>query len=717
MNCKNCGGSIRFEKGIGICEACGSRFEPEQAFENTEVFIAYIETDEQGRRTKDSLIAQDLYNKLENAKVHTFYERISASELADDALEQANYSALYRAGIVLLVGATPEHFETLLETYRSELEGKTLLPVYGGMNAYDLPQELQKLQAMNYEAIGASADLSQRILTLLGRETELDIIQVADQAQKKRRKILIVGIVAALLLLLIGFGAFLFFKTLPDLRQNQAYEEAITAYEEKRYADALQFFWGHADYKDGKNQLFKIFSQYNGYYKTKDEDLDLLLNIGNDFNATMTINFKKDTGKTATINETVLTDGTKIQFSYTDSDRQTGTATITFQNDGLTIKLPEFEKDIYLSLTDKTDQAVGNTSVSKDLLLSWLKETKTLKEIRDSGYELILEMTLPFPGYGVAPLFYNSYQYKIKNTDIQLLFGDVNENESANHDHLKITAICAPSTLLLPNKVGQIHDITFFSDDFLYTSRLSGSTFENYSPFIPSYGCWFLNNYDDSRGDHAWGTKTLAKTDRIILSTKEQIGADIWSMLHYEKTIYDQVKKNGAIKTLFVKSIRQSENRTLLMADFNDYIYCAIFEKNNSKMLWGAEILEITNNSDNLSLDLRDLYAKDPDRFQEFVDDLDLIIWPGLSNPLKEFEFVSVVSNPVEGDTMYVASEDVLNLRAEPSTESEIIAVMPIGQELTVLSIDGEWAEVQFEDKTGYCAAEYLSSTKPSEEP
>ena len=73
MRCKNCGGELIFKGDTTVCESCGAVSKVESIFENTEVFICYIETDDSGRRTKDSIVAQEVYGKLEQNKINAFY--------------------------------------------------------------------------------------------------------------------------------------------------------------------------------------------------------------------------------------------------------------------------------------------------------------------------------------------------------------------------------------------------------------------------------------------------------------------------------------------------------------------------------------------------------------------------------------------------------------------------------------------------------------------
>ena len=61
MRCENCGGTLKLVNGTYECEHCHSRYAKDPLYENTEVAICYVEVDDFGRRTKDSLIAQNVY--------------------------------------------------------------------------------------------------------------------------------------------------------------------------------------------------------------------------------------------------------------------------------------------------------------------------------------------------------------------------------------------------------------------------------------------------------------------------------------------------------------------------------------------------------------------------------------------------------------------------------------------------------------------------------
>lgn len=65
------------------------------------------------------------------------------------------------------------------------------------------------------------------------------------------------------------------------------------------------------------------------------------------------------------------------------------------------------------------------------------------------------------------------------------------------------------------------------------------------------------------------------------------------------------------------------------------------------------------------------------------------------------------------GGTTYYTTGN-LNLRSGPGTGYTILAVMPKGSAVTVLSTSGGWSRLVYSGKTGYASASYLSTTPPS---
>lgn len=132
-----------------------------------DVFICYKETDENGKRTVDSAIANDIYYQLTNEGFKVFYAPITLEDKLGQEYEPYIFSALNSAKVMLVVGTKPEHFNAvwvrnewsrylkLLKNDRTRL----LVPCYRDMDAYELPEEFAHLQAQDMSKIGFINDL------------------------------------------------------------------------------------------------------------------------------------------------------------------------------------------------------------------------------------------------------------------------------------------------------------------------------------------------------------------------------------------------------------------------------------------------------------------------------------------------------------------------------------------------------------------------------
>lgn len=58
--------------------------------------------------------------------------------------------------------------------------------------------------------------------------------------------------------------------------------------------------------------------------------------------------------------------------------------------------------------------------------------------------------------------------------------------------------------------------------------------------------------------------------------------------------------------------------------------------------------------------------------------------------------------------TMACVNTDSLKVRAEANTESEVITLVANGEELEVISVDGDWVKVYLDDEEVYVSAEYV---------
>ena len=143
-----------------------------------DVFISYKETDENGDRTLDSVIAQDIYKELTGEGYRVFFSRISLEDKLGTEYEPYIFAALNSAKVMLVVGTDYENFDSVWvknEWSRflkliAKGEKKTLIPVFKNMDAYDMPKEFAKLAAQDMGKVGAMQDLVRGVEKIVGKK-------------------------------------------------------------------------------------------------------------------------------------------------------------------------------------------------------------------------------------------------------------------------------------------------------------------------------------------------------------------------------------------------------------------------------------------------------------------------------------------------------------------------------------------------------------------
>lgn len=140
-----------------------------------DVFICYKETDESGKRTVDSALANDIYYQLTQEGLKVFYAAITLENKLGQEYEPYIFSALNSARVMLVVGTKPENFNSVwvknewsryLKLMKND-RSKTLIPCFRDMDAYDLPDEFSHLQAQDMGKIGFINDVVRGIKKLI----------------------------------------------------------------------------------------------------------------------------------------------------------------------------------------------------------------------------------------------------------------------------------------------------------------------------------------------------------------------------------------------------------------------------------------------------------------------------------------------------------------------------------------------------------------------
>lgn len=148
-----------------------------QKEEPFDVFICYKETDDNGRRTQDSVLANDLYHQLTNEGFKVFFSRITLEDKLGTAYEPYIFAALNSAKVMVVLGTRPEYFNVVwvknewsryLALVRQSGGKKALIPAYRDMEPYDLPEEFSHLQAQDMSKLGFMQDLIRGIKKIAG---------------------------------------------------------------------------------------------------------------------------------------------------------------------------------------------------------------------------------------------------------------------------------------------------------------------------------------------------------------------------------------------------------------------------------------------------------------------------------------------------------------------------------------------------------------------
>ena len=138
--------------------------------QNTEpydVFISYKELDADGNRTRDSILAQEVYYRLTEKGWRVFFSRISLEDVPGTQYEPYIFAALNSAKVMIVVGTSAENLNAVwvknewsryLSLMRKD-RSKLLIPCYRDMDPYDLPEQLSVLMSYDMGKIGFIQDL------------------------------------------------------------------------------------------------------------------------------------------------------------------------------------------------------------------------------------------------------------------------------------------------------------------------------------------------------------------------------------------------------------------------------------------------------------------------------------------------------------------------------------------------------------------------------
>lgn len=149
-----------------------------------DVFICYKESDENGERTRDSLMAQDVYYQLTDQGYRVFFARITLEDMVGKQYEPYIFAALNSAKVMIVIGTKPEYMNAVwvknewsrfLAMMKKDRQ-KILLPCYRDMDPYDMPEQLSVLQSYDMTKIGFIQDLIRGIKKVLDADKKTEVV-------------------------------------------------------------------------------------------------------------------------------------------------------------------------------------------------------------------------------------------------------------------------------------------------------------------------------------------------------------------------------------------------------------------------------------------------------------------------------------------------------------------------------------------------------------
>ena len=145
-----------------------------------DVFICYKETDETGKRTPDSVLAHDIYEKLTEKDYKVFFARVTLEGKLGQEYEPIIFAALRSSKVMLVVGTKQEFFNAVwvknewsrFLSFMKDDKDKYLIPCFKDMDAYDMPEEFLPFQSQDMGKLGYIQDLIRGIDKLFDRNTD-----------------------------------------------------------------------------------------------------------------------------------------------------------------------------------------------------------------------------------------------------------------------------------------------------------------------------------------------------------------------------------------------------------------------------------------------------------------------------------------------------------------------------------------------------------------
>lgn len=168
-----------------------------------DAFICYKETDENGERSSDALLAEKIYSELTAKNIKVFFAPITLKDKLGTEFEPYIYSAINSAQIMICVGTSAEHFDSVwvrnewsrfIELMKKD-KSKILIPCYADMSVGHLPVEFRGFQAQDLYETDAFGNVVKNVQDIMkaseGAKSQLNVLmeQFEGQLRNERSKL------------------------------------------------------------------------------------------------------------------------------------------------------------------------------------------------------------------------------------------------------------------------------------------------------------------------------------------------------------------------------------------------------------------------------------------------------------------------------------------------------------------------------------------------
>ncbi|MDY3929449.1 MAG: toll/interleukin-1 receptor domain-containing protein, partial [Clostridia bacterium] len=219
-----------------------------------DIFVSYKEAAANGGRTKDSIVAQDLYEKLTEQGYKVFFSRITLEDKIGAEYEPYIYAALASSKVMITVCSSKENIEAVwvknewsrFLSFAQKDSSKTILPLYFDMDKSELPDEFAHLPSYDMKKDGFEQDLIRGIKKLIPLP-----VMLAERRKKRNKIIKRVGIAA------VACAVVAVICSIPWLMKLPEYNAAMQLYYDKNYPEATWAFDDLGSYRDSNEMKDK----------------------------------------------------------------------------------------------------------------------------------------------------------------------------------------------------------------------------------------------------------------------------------------------------------------------------------------------------------------------------------------------------------------------------------------------------------------------------